>query len=78
MDGKFTLLSFGVKRLTEVLALKQALHIPIINIPGFRGENGLPVGISVVAPRYHDRKLLAASSSIAKIFEEEGGWKSAL
>ncbi|KAG6364177.1 hypothetical protein INS49_005775 [Diaporthe citri] len=55
-----------------------ALHVPIINLPGFQGENGLPVGISLVAPRYHDRKLLAASRSIGKIFEEEGGWKSGL
>ncbi|KAK2604153.1 hypothetical protein N8I77_007107 [Diaporthe amygdali] len=55
-----------------------ALHVPIINIPGFQGQNGMPVGISLVAPRYHDRKLLAASRSIGKIFEEEGGWKSGL
>lgn len=55
-----------------------ALHVPIINIPGFQGDNGLPVGISLVAPRYHDRKLLAASRSIGKIFEEEGGWNSGL
>jgi Asp-tRNA(Asn)/Glu-tRNA(Gln) amidotransferase A subunit family amidase len=38
----------------------------------------MPVGISVVAPRYHDRKLLAASRSIGKIFEEEGDWESGL
>ncbi|KAG8165670.1 hypothetical protein KVR01_004222 [Diaporthe batatas] len=55
-----------------------ALHVPIINLPGFQGENGMPVGISVVAPRYRDRKLLAASRSIGKILAEEGGWKSGL
>lgn len=38
----------------------------------------MPVGISLVAPRYHDRKLLAASKPIGKIFAEEGGWKSGL
>ncbi|KAI3394337.1 hypothetical protein diail_2889 [Diaporthe ilicicola] len=55
-----------------------ALHVPIINIPGFKGQTGMPVGISLVAPRYYDRKLLAASRSIGKIFEEEGDWKSGL
>lgn len=55
-----------------------ALHVPIINLPGFQGENGMPVGISAVAPRYRDRKLLAAGRSIGKIFAEEGGWKSEL
>ncbi|KAJ4423216.1 hypothetical protein N0V82_002077 [Gnomoniopsis sp. IMI 355080] len=55
-----------------------ALHVPVVNIPGFGGENGLPVGVSFVAPRYEDRKLLAVCKTVGEIFEEEGGWKSQL
>ncbi|KEQ69513.1 amidase signature enzyme [Aureobasidium namibiae CBS 147.97] len=52
-----------------------ALHTPVVNIPGFKGGNGLPIGVSLVAPRYHDRRLLAVSKAVGEIFEEEGGWK---
>lgn len=58
--------------------LFQALHTPVVNIPGFKGENGLPIGLSLVAPRYHDRKLLAVSEKVGEIFEAEGGWKRGL
>ncbi|KAG9186876.1 hypothetical protein G6011_09984 [Alternaria panax] len=52
-----------------------ALHTPVVNVPGFKGENGMPIGISLVAPRYHDRRLLAVSKKVGEIFEAEGGWK---
>jgi Asp-tRNA(Asn)/Glu-tRNA(Gln) amidotransferase A subunit family amidase len=52
----------------------QALHTPVVNIPGFKGEHGMPVGVSLVAPRYHDRHLLAVSQKVGEIFEAEGGW----
>ncbi|PVH95086.1 amidase signature enzyme [Periconia macrospinosa] len=52
-----------------------ALHTPVINIPGFAGENGMPIGISLVAPRYHDRRLLAVSKVVGEVFEKEGGWE---
>lgn len=47
----------------------------MVNIPGFKGENGMPVGVSLVAPRYCDRHLLAVSKKVGDIFEAEGGWK---
>jgi NCS1 family nucleobase:cation symporter-1 len=53
----------------------QALHTPVVNIPGFKGDNGMPVGISLVAPRYRDRHLLAVSRKVGDIFETEGGWE---
>ncbi|KAI2469551.1 amidase [Annulohypoxylon bovei var. microspora] len=56
-------------------AIWTALHTPVTNIPGFKGENGLPVGLSLVAPRYHDRHLLVVSKAVGEIFEAEGGWK---
>lgn len=32
-------------------AMWTALHVPVVNIPGFAGEDGLPIGLSLVAPR---------------------------
>lgn len=60
------------------LTYTQALHNPVINIPGFRGEHGLPIGLSLVAPRYYDRHLLAVSKQVGSIFEAEGGWRSSV
>ncbi|KAF3043619.1 hypothetical protein E8E11_008786 [Didymella keratinophila] len=48
-----------------------ALHTPVVNVPGFKGENGMPIGLSLVAPRYHDRRLLAVSKKVGEIFEKE-------
>lgn len=47
----------------------------MVNIPGFKGENGMPIGVSLVAPRYNDRRLLAVSKTVGEIFEAQGGWK---
>jgi Asp-tRNA(Asn)/Glu-tRNA(Gln) amidotransferase A subunit family amidase len=66
-----TVMIFGTN-----MAFLQALHNPVINIPGFAGENGMPIGLSLVAPRYHDRKLLVVSQEVGKLFEVSGGWKS--
>ncbi|KAI2620539.1 glutamyl-tRNA amidotransferase subunit A [Hypoxylon sp. NC1633] len=55
-------------------AIWTALHTPVVNIPGFEGENGMPVGLSLVGPRYHDKHLLAVSKAVGRIFESEGGW----
>ncbi|KAF2637604.1 Asp-tRNA Asn/Glu-tRNA Gln amidotransferas-like protein subunit A [Massarina eburnea CBS 473.64] len=50
------------------------MHMPVVNIPGFKGENGMPIGLSVVAARYRDQHLLRVSREVGKIFEAEGGW----
>ncbi|CAH0057652.1 unnamed protein product [Clonostachys solani] len=52
-----------------------ALHTPVVNVPGFKGENGMPIGLSLVAPRFHDRHLLTVCKAVGTIFEAEGGWK---
>ncbi|KAJ7224494.1 amidase [Mycena pura] len=54
-----------------------ALHVPVVNIPGFVGEHGMPIGLSLVAPRYHDRRLLRVAAAVAPVFEG-GGWKLGL
>ncbi|KAL6916216.1 hypothetical protein FSHL1_007663 [Fusarium sambucinum] len=53
----------------EFCQIWTVLHNPVINVPGFRGYNGLPIGLSLVAPRYHDRKLLAVSQVVGRLFE---------
>ncbi|XPS72666.1 Amidase [Ascochyta lentis] len=55
-----------------------ALHTPVVNVPGFQGEHGMPIGLSLVAPRYFDRHLLMVSKKVGEIFEAEGGWRSSL
>lgn len=51
------------------------LHTPVLNVPGFVGPNGMPIGLSLVAPRYHDRKLLYVGKQVAEVFEG-AGWVS--
>jgi Asp-tRNA(Asn)/Glu-tRNA(Gln) amidotransferase A subunit family amidase len=55
-----------------------AMHIPVVNIPGFKGENGMPIGLSAMTSRYRDQHLLRVSREVGKVFESEGGWKSEL
>ncbi|KAL4746365.1 hypothetical protein BDW72DRAFT_207420 [Aspergillus terricola var. indicus] len=55
-----------------------ALHTPVVNIPGFQGANGMPIGLSLVAARFHDEHLLSVAEAVGPVFEAEGGWKSAL
>jgi len=53
-------------------AMWTLLHAPVVNIPGFRGPNGLPVGLSLTGPRYTDRRLLNAAKAIGPLFEANG------
>ncbi|TKA60673.1 hypothetical protein B0A55_11034 [Friedmanniomyces simplex] len=55
-----------------------ALHVPVINVPGFQGEHGMPIGLSLVAPRFHDQALLEVAKVVGEIWEKEGGWSSKL
>ncbi|KAK4899739.1 hypothetical protein LTR27_003005 [Elasticomyces elasticus] len=55
-----------------------ALHVPVINVPGFQGVHGMPIGLSLVAPRYHDQALLEVAKAVDKVWEGEGGWASKL
>jgi amidase len=54
------------------------LQVPCLNIPGFEGENQLPIGLTLVSPRYTDEHVLWAGKSLGEVFEREGGWKSRL
>ncbi|KAH7260571.1 amidase signature domain-containing protein [Fusarium solani] len=55
-----------------------ALHTPVLNVPGFKGAHDMPIGVSLVAPRYHDRHLLEVGKAVGEIFEAEGGWETKL
>jgi Asp-tRNA(Asn)/Glu-tRNA(Gln) amidotransferase A subunit family amidase len=44
------------------------LHAPCINVPGFYGPNGLPIGLTLTGPRFADRKLLAVAAEVAACF----------
>ncbi|KAH7199153.1 amidase signature domain-containing protein [Fusarium oxysporum] len=55
---------------------KQGLHVPLLNVPGFRGDHGMPIGLSLVAPQYRDRHLLEVGKAVGQIFEAEGGWET--
>ncbi|KAJ7623426.1 amidase signature domain-containing protein [Roridomyces roridus] len=51
-----------------------ALHVPVVNVPGFVGDHGMPIGLSLVSARYTDRHLLRVAAAVAPVFEG-GGWK---
>ncbi|KAH7244462.1 amidase signature domain-containing protein [Fusarium redolens] len=42
-------------------------HMPVINIPAFFGAWGMPIGVSLIAPRFHDQQLLRRSKVISEI-----------
>lgn len=54
------------------------LHTPVINVPGFKGPNGMPIGLTLVGPRYHDQALLRAADAVGKCWAAGGGFESAL
>lgn len=45
-----------------------ALHVPVVNVPGFRGENGMPVGLSLVGARFRDEHLLDVAGAVGEVF----------
>ncbi|KAG4278394.1 amidase [Fusarium proliferatum] len=57
-------------------AMWSGLHVPVLNVPGFKGGHGMPIGLSLVAPRYRDRHLLEVGKAVGEIFQAEGGWET--
>ncbi len=49
------------------------LHVPCVNVPGFRGPNDLPIGLTVTGRRFSDRRVLAAAEMFGRIFAEAAG-----
>ena len=38
-----------------------ALHVPAMSLPAFKGPNGLPIGLQLIAKRHDDRRLFACA-----------------
>lgn len=55
--------------------MRQGFHMPVIHIPAFTGANGMPIGLSVVAGRFHDQHLLQICKIISEPLMADGGWK---
>jgi Asp-tRNA(Asn)/Glu-tRNA(Gln) amidotransferase A subunit family amidase len=53
-------------------AMWTLLHAPCVNVPGFVGPNGLPVGLTVTGPRFSDREVLAAAEAFGAVFAAGG------
>lgn len=45
-----------------------ALHAPAVNVPGLKGDNGMPVGLTVVGARYADMKTLHFAGLVGNVF----------
>ena len=43
------------------------LHGPSVNIPTFTGPTGMPIGVTLLAPRFRDRQLLATASTMMAV-----------
>ncbi len=48
------------------------LHVPCVNVPGLSGPNGMPVGVTLTAPRFTDRQLLATAQAVAPCIAAAG------
>ena len=53
-------------------AMWTLLHVPVVQVPGFKGPNGLPVGLSLTSPRYTDRRLIGVAQVVGPLFEARG------
>ncbi len=51
-------------------AIWSVLHAPCINVPGFLGPSGLPVGLTLVGPRFADRRVLRAAAALGPLFTQ--------
>lgn len=50
--------------------------MPVVNLPAFVGANGMPVGISLVGPRFRDQQLLKTSSILSEVLKAQGSCKA--
>lgn len=50
--------------------------MPVVNLPAFKGEHGMPIGVSLVAGRFRDQHLLNVAKVLAEPLMAEGGWRT--
>lgn len=51
------------------------LQCPVLNIPGFAGENGMPIGLTLAGPRYTDMHMLHVGKTLGEVFESKWGFQ---
>lgn len=66
----------GLNSIQSFCTIWTLLHAPTLNVPGFTGENGLPIGLTVVGPRYRDLHVLEMGKRVADVFGAVGGCAS--
>ncbi len=49
-------------------AMWTLLHVPVVNVPGFVGPAGMPIGLSLTGPRYSDRHLVRVAKEVEPLF----------
>ncbi len=49
-------------------AIWSLLQVPCINLPGYVGPGGLPVGLTLTGPRFSDHRLLAVATALGPLF----------
>jgi amidase len=47
------------------------LQVPVVSVPGLVGPSGLPLGMSLVARRYEDRKAIAMAGLLGALLVEQ-------
>ncbi|OAL44293.1 amidase signature enzyme [Pyrenochaeta sp. DS3sAY3a] len=53
-------------------------HVPVLNIPAFTGDHGMPIGISLVAGRFRDQHLLRVGQVLSSVPMTESDVKERL
>ncbi|GGB09322.1 amidase family protein [Allosediminivita pacifica] len=48
-------------------AIWTLLHVPVVSVPGMTGPHGLPLGMSIITPRYTDRMTIAVASLVGEV-----------
>ncbi|MCA0042535.1 amidase family protein [Celeribacter litoreus] len=52
-------------------AISTLLHVPVLSVPGLTGPHGLPLGMSIITPRYSDRRAIAIACLVGDLFALE-------
>ncbi|KAH7318108.1 amidase signature domain-containing protein [Stachybotrys elegans] len=51
-------------------------HMPVVNVPAFTGDHGMPIGLSLVASRFRDQHLLRVAMALVEPLVNKGGWRA--
>ncbi len=57
-------LGLGNNGSADFNSLWTLLHVPCVNVPAFTGPGGMPVGLTVLAPRFADTQALEMAAAI--------------